>query len=90
MKFEERLNALISEVEVPDELSPQNIAAMLKAETKQSHVRADKKNIRMSANASAQRRTIMIRTAAAAAACTVYAAGMLRTHRVRGGISGFL
>ncbi len=77
MKFEERLNALISEVEVPDELSPQNIAAMLKAETKQSHVRADKKNIRMSANASAQRRTIMIRTAAAAAACTVFAAGML-------------
>ncbi len=77
MKFEERLNALITEAEVPDELSPENIAAMLKAETKQSHVRADKKNIRMSANASAQRRTIMIRTAAAAAACTVFAAGML-------------
>ena len=36
MTFEERLNELIDEVEVPDELSPENIALMLKAKTTQS------------------------------------------------------
>ncbi len=77
MKFEERLKELIDEAEVPVELMPQNIAAMLKAKNAQSERSADKKNIKMSANVSAQRRTIIIRTAAAAAACAVFTAGML-------------
>ncbi len=77
MKFEERLNELINEAEVPDELLPQNIAAMLKANNAQSHSGAEKKNIKCSAGVHAQRRTIIMRTAAATAACAVFTAGML-------------
>ena len=76
MKFEERLNELINEVEVPDELSPQNIAKMLKAQSAQSKMEAEHKNIRSAPNVYAQRRTIIMRTAAAVAACTVFAVGM--------------
>ncbi len=77
MKFEERLNELINEAEVPDELLPQNIAAMLKANNSQSHAGAEKKNIKLSSNAYAQRRTIIMRTAAATAACAVFTVGMI-------------
>lgn len=77
MRFEERLNELISEAEVPDELSPQNIARMLKAQSEQPKMIAEHRNIKAAPNISAQRRTIIMRTAAAAAACTVFAAGML-------------
>ena len=62
MKFEERLNELISQAEVPDELLPENIAAMLKAKTEQTHIKAEKKNIKTSANVYAQRRTIIMNT----------------------------
>ena len=81
MKFEERLNELISQAEVPDELLPENIAAMLKAKTEQTHIKAEKKNIKTSANVYAQRRTIIMRSAAAAAACAVFAVGLLTYNR---------
>ena len=79
MTFDEKLNELISEVEVPDELSPENIAKMLKAQ-KASSVSSESeknRNIKLSPTIAAQRRTIIIRTSAAVAACAVFAAGML-------------
>lgn len=77
MKFEERLNELISEAEVPDELLPKNIARMLKAQSEQPKMITEHKKMKNAPSASAQRRTIIMRTAAAAAACAVFAAGML-------------
>lgn len=76
MKFEERLNELINEAEVPDELLPQNIAQMLKAKSAGSTSESRPAAARQDSNASALRRTIIMRTAAAAAACAVFAVGM--------------
>lgn len=73
MKFEERLSEILNEVEVPDELSPQNIADMLRERSVKS-VRETEKTV---SKHSALRRTIIIRTSAAVAACAVFAAGML-------------
>ncbi|MCM1022635.1 MAG: beta-propeller domain-containing protein [Prevotella sp.] len=73
MKFEERLSEMLNEVEVPDELSPRNIADMLRERSAKS-VRETEKT---ASKHSAQRRTIIIRTSAAVAACAVLAAGML-------------
>lgn len=76
MRFEDRLNELISEAEVPDELLPENIALMLKAKSTQSKMEAEHKNIKSAPNIAAQRRTIIMRTVASAAACAVFAGGM--------------
>lgn len=76
MKFEEKLNELISEAEVPDELSPQNIAKMLKAQNARSKMESEHRTSRSGPNISVLRRTIIIRTAAAAAACAVFVFGM--------------
>lgn len=81
MKFEERLSEIMNEVEVPDELLPENIAAMLKEKNAQTC--AETKMI--TSAASAQKRTILFRTSAAVAACAVFAAGMLA---MRGGEDG--
>lgn len=77
MKFEERLSEIMNEVEVPDELLPQNIAVMLREKSKQPHSETEKKNIRPVSDISAQRRTIIMRSAAAVAACAVFTVGML-------------
>lgn len=77
MTFDDKLNELISEVEVPDELSPANIAKMLKANNAQSKMETEHRNIKSASSFSAQRRTIIMRTAAAAAACAVFAVGMI-------------
>ncbi len=76
MKFEERLTELMNEVDVPDELSPQNIALMLKEKSSQSKMVAEHRNIKSAPSISAQRRTIIMRTVAATAACAVFAVGM--------------
>lgn len=76
MKFEEKLNELISEAEVPDELSPHNIAQMLKAQNARSKMESEHKISKSGPNISVLRRTIIIRTAAAAAACAVFVLGM--------------
>lgn len=76
MKFEERLTELMNEVDVPDELSPQNIALMLKEKSSQSKMEAEHRNIKSAPSISAQRRTIIMRTAVATAACAVFAVGM--------------
>lgn len=81
MKLEEKLSEIMNEVEVPDELLPENIAAMLREKNAQN--RAETRKI--TSAASAQKRTILFRTSAAVAACAVFAAGMLA---MRGGEDG--
>lgn len=76
MKFEERLSEILNEVEVPDELMPRNIADMLRERSEKSvYVRETAK--KKVSEDSAKRRTIIIRTSAAIAACAVFAAGMI-------------
>ncbi|MGN0600612.1 MAG: beta-propeller domain-containing protein [Oscillospiraceae bacterium] len=77
MTFEERLNELIDEVEVPDELSPENIALMLKAKTTQSKMEAEHINIKSAPSVSAQRLRIIRMTAASVAACVVIGSGLI-------------
>lgn len=77
MTFDDMLTELVDEVEVPDELLPQNIALMLKEKSAQSPKETVQKNTRAVSSASAQRRSIIMRTAAATAACAVFAAGMI-------------
>lgn len=81
MTFDEKLNELINEVEVPDELSPQNIALMLKAKNAQSKMEAEHRNIKAAPSIAAQRRIIITRTAAAAAACAVFATAVIAFGR---------
>ncbi|MDE6709306.1 MAG: beta-propeller domain-containing protein [Oscillospiraceae bacterium] len=76
MKFEDKLNELISEAEVPDELSPHNIAKMLKAQNARSKMESEHRTSKSGPNISVLRRTIIIRTVAAAAACAVFVFGM--------------
>ncbi|MDE5741580.1 MAG: beta-propeller domain-containing protein [Oscillospiraceae bacterium] len=76
MKFEEKLNELISEAEVPDELAPHNIAKMLKAQNARSKMESEHRTSKSGPNISVLRRTIIIRTIAAAAACAVFVFGM--------------
>ncbi len=76
MKFEERLTELMNEVDVPDELSPQNIALMLKEKSSQSKMEAEHRYTKSAPSISAQRRSIIMRTAVATAACAVFAVGM--------------
>ncbi|MBQ3161325.1 MAG: beta-propeller domain-containing protein [Oscillospiraceae bacterium] len=76
MKFEERLTELMNEVDVPDELSPQNIALMLKEKSSQSKMEAEHRNTKSAPSISVQRRNIVMRTAVATAACAVFAVGM--------------
>lgn len=83
MKFEEKLNELISEAEVPDELSPQNIAKMLKAQNARSKMESEHKTSKSGPNISVLRRNIIIRTTAAAAACAVFVLGMTAYNQKR-------
>ncbi len=76
MKFEERLTELMNEVDVPDELSPQNIALMLKEKSSQSKMKAEHRYTKSAPSVSSQRRSIVMRTAVATAACAVFAVGM--------------
>ncbi|MDE6596205.1 MAG: beta-propeller domain-containing protein, partial [Oscillospiraceae bacterium] len=83
MKFEEKLNELISEAEVPDELAPHNIAKMLKAQNARSKMESEHRTSKSGPNISVLRRTIIIRTAAAAAACAVFVFGMTAYNQNR-------
>ncbi|MGN0552237.1 MAG: beta-propeller domain-containing protein [Oscillospiraceae bacterium] len=77
MTFEERLNELIDEVEVPDELSPENIALMLKAKTTQSKMETENIDIKSAPSVTAQRLRIIKMTAASVAACAVIGTGLI-------------
>lgn len=77
MTFEERLNELIDEVKVPDELSPENIALMLKAKTTQSKMETEHINIKSVPSVHAQRLRIIKMTAASVAACAVIGTGLI-------------
>lgn len=83
MKFEEKLNELISEAEVPDELAPHNIAKMLKAQNARSKMESEHRTSKSGPNISVLRRTIIIRTVAAAAACAVFVFGMTAYNQNR-------
>ncbi|MBD5141706.1 MAG: hypothetical protein HDT25_09890 [Ruminococcus sp.] len=83
MKFEEKLNELISEAEVPDELAPHNIAKMLKAQNARSKMESEHRTSKSGPNITVLRRTIIIRTAAAAAACAVFVFGMTAYNQKR-------
>ena len=76
MSFEKRLKSEIDKIEVPSELRPENIAAMLKAEAPY----IERERIVMNTNtekskAPVVRRSVIMRTMAAAAACVALAAG---------------
>lgn len=77
MTFEERLKELIDEAEVPDELSPENIALMLKAQTTQSKSETEHINIKSVPSVHAQRLRIIKMTAASVAACAVIGTGLI-------------
>lgn len=83
MKFEEKLNELISEAEVPDELAPHNIAKMLKAQNARSKMESEHRTSKSGPNISVLRRNIIIRITAAAAACTVFVFGMTAYNQNR-------
>ncbi len=85
MKFEDRLNDMFDEIEVPDELSPQNIALMLKAKTEQSKMVSEHKIIKSVPSITVQRRNIITRTVACSAACAVFAVGMLAYNKTNPG-----
>lgn len=81
MRLDDKLNDMFDEIEVPVELLPQNIASMLKAKTEQSKMEAEHKDIKSAGNINTLRRTIIMRTAAATAACAVFAVGMLAYNK---------
>lgn len=83
MKFEEMLSEIINEVEVPDELSPQSIAQMLKSHSAESESGAERRSAKVVPNVTVLRRNIIIRTAAAAAACAVFAVGLTAYNHSR-------
>lgn len=72
MNFDEKINELINETEIPDCLSPKNIAIMLNQKT------ADK-NIKLSASVismKSKKKAIRFRSSAAVAACVALALGV--------------
>lgn len=74
MKFEERLSEIINEAEVPDELLPHNIAAMLREKGTRTNRYA---GYEYKDKNTARRRIIIFRTSAAAvAACAALAVGI--------------
>ncbi|MCL2054380.1 MAG: beta-propeller domain-containing protein [Oscillospiraceae bacterium] len=81
MRFEDSLNEMFDELEIPVELAPSNIALMIKAKSEQSHRKSEHKNNKPIPVTSALRRTITIRTAGAAAACLVLAVGLLSYNK---------
>lgn len=75
MKFEERLSEIINEVPVPDELSPQNIAVMLREKSAESEAEKRRGNIKKTSAVSARKSAAM--TFTAVAACAVLAVGTI-------------
>lgn len=69
MKFDEHVNSMIRDIEVPDELMPDNIALMLKSKTAE-------KNKKPSISVKSQKKAIIYRTVSAAAACAVLVLGV--------------
>lgn len=77
MTFEERLHEMIEETPIPDELSPEKIAQMLKAKTTQSKMETEQINIKSVSSVHAKRISIIKMTAASAAACAVIGTGLI-------------
>ena len=77
MSFDRELRSMIDEIEVPEELMPANIAAMLKGESpaQRSEAAAAEKRKKITASPKRSNRTVIMRTLAAAAACIALAVG---------------
>ncbi len=75
MSFDKKLKIALDDIQIPDELSPANIEAMLRAAGKQEH--KEKSDVDRSKVITAKRtdRSVIMRTLAAAAACVALAAG---------------
>ncbi|MEG0615084.1 MAG: beta-propeller domain-containing protein, partial [Oscillospiraceae bacterium] len=80
MKFEEKVSKLINKAEVPDCLSPENIALMLKEKSAEKNRKLEKNTPVISIKM--KKRAIIYRTTAAAAACValVFGAVALFSH----------
>ena len=73
MGFDEQVKMLIEEAEIPERLSPENIAVMLKEKTAEKN----RKEIKMSsAGIKSKNRAVAIRSAAAVAACIALSCGV--------------
>lgn len=73
MKFEEKINLLINENEVPDCISPQNIAIMLKQKTAEKNNKPSVPAISMKS----KQQAIRFRSSAAVAACVALVGGVM-------------
>lgn len=78
MDFDKMLKAAVEDIEVPEELSPANIEAMLRAmapaEEKETDIPAESKRSKIVAKRT--NRTVIMRTITAAAACVAIAGGV--------------
>ena len=72
MSFEQQINGLINEIEVPDCLSPENIALMLKQKTADKNIKPSVPAISMKS----KKQAIIFRSTAAIAACIALAFGV--------------
>lgn len=79
MSFDKELRSMIDDIEVPEELSPANIAAMLKKtaprQTEEINMSAEEKRENITVRKTSSNRSVLMRTLAAAAACVALAAG---------------
>ena len=73
MKFEEQIHLLISENEVPDRLSPENIALMLKQKTAEKNTKPSVPAISMNT----KKQALRFRSSAAVAACVALTFGIV-------------
>lgn len=82
MSFDEKLLEAIDKIDVPEELSPANIEAMLRASgvspapAKQTDEEKSQNTRTMTISVTGARRSVIIRTLTAAAACAALAAGL--------------
>lgn len=73
MSFDEQLNRMINEAEVPERLLPENIALMLKEKSAEKEIAP-----RPAISVKSKRRAITVRSVAALAACAALAVGVLK------------
>lgn len=78
MNFDDKLREMINQAEVPDELMPENIAAMLKSRSSQSNAQTEKKSVktRIVMSSSMKKQAVIVRLTAACAACIALCVGI--------------
>lgn len=73
MTFDQKINSLIDEAQVPESLLPENIALMLKAQTAEKETKPH-----AAISMKTKQRAIVMRTAAALAACIALTVGIIQ------------